>query len=388
MKTAYLDCFSGISGNMFLGAMLNAGLPVTELEKALNSLPLTGYSLDVKQVKRGELMGTLFTVILDEEGHEHRGLKEVKQIIHDGELSDRVKRKSIHIFESIAEEEGKIHGLPADRVHFHEVGAVDSIIDIVGTAFGIEFMDIGPVFSSSLPLGSGFVDSEHGRIPIPAPATVALLKGVPVYDSGLRHEMVTPTGAALIKEFASSFGPMPPMILRAVGYGAGTRVLPDRPNLLRMIIGEDEGGDQVETVVVLETNLDDTNPEWMGFLMDRLFEAGALDVAFCPVQMKKNRPGVQVQIIGEPRHMNSLMDILIAESTALGVRFRFSQRKVLRRSNVEIDSPWGRMNVKKIARPDGSDYILPEFETCKEIAKEQGLPLKEIYYWIMSLNRI
>jgi len=384
MKTGYLDCFSGISGDMFVGALLDAGLAFDKLKKVLGSLPLDSYSLEMKREKRHELTGTRFIVRPDEKRHGHRGLREIKGIIGEGDLSDSVKERCFRIFESIALEEGKIHNIPPDEVHFHEVGAIDSIIDIVSAAFGIEFLGIASIYASNLPLGSGFTETGHGRIPLPAPVTIALLKGVPVYDSGLRHELVTPTGAALIKEFASSFGAMPPMILEGVGYGAGSMDLPDRPNLLRIIIGNERTEGQTDTVVILDANLDDTNPEWLGFMMDRLFDAGALDVYFSPIQMKKNRPGIHVQVIGNPHKKDVLMDTVFRESTTLGVRFRYSSRKTLERSQVEIDSPWGKMGVKKVVWQNGSSSLQPEYESCRKIAEEKGLPLKEIYYWVMS----
>ena len=386
MKIAYLDCFSGISGDMFLGALLDAGLSFEELEKILRTLPLDGYSLEMKREERGKIFGIRFMVNEERKEWVNRGLKDINKIIQAGNLSKEVRDKGIEIFKNIARVEGKIHNCPPEMVHFHEVGAVDSIIDIVGTLFGMESLGISSIYASSLPLGSGFVDTEHGRIPIPAPATIALLKGIPVYDSGLKFELVTPTGAALVKGLASSFGSIPSMIVERVGYGAGSRSLPDRPNLLRIIIGHDHSEQEVETVVILETNMDDTNPEWLGFLMDQLFEAGALDVVFYPIQMKKNRPGIHIQIMGRPEQQDLLMDILFRESTSLGIRFRYSQRKVLKRSLVEIESPWGRMKVKKILRPDGSPYLLPEYETCRKIAEEKRVPIKEIYYWVMSSN--
>jgi pyridinium-3,5-bisthiocarboxylic acid mononucleotide nickel chelatase len=295
-----------------------------------------------------------------------------------------VRDKSIAIFESIALEEGKIHGCPAEEVHFHEVGAVDSIVDILGSVLGMEYLGVVTACASSLPLGSGFVETSHGRIPLPAPATVALLKGIPVHDSGLKEELVTPTGAALVKSLAHSFGAMPPMVIEKVGYGVGSRNLTDRPNLLRILIGQEQGGADEETVLILEANLDDTNPEWLGYLMERLFEAGALDVLFTPGYMKKNRPAVLVHVVGKPLHKDQLMDILFSESTTLGVRFHYTQRRILERSSTEIDSPWGRMKVKKVFRPHGSYQLLPEFEECRRIAKERGLPLREVYRWIMA----
>jgi uncharacterized protein (TIGR00299 family) protein len=387
MKTAYLDCFAGISGDMFLGALLDAGLPFEILKEMLHSLPLEGFRLETLREERSHMFGTRFLVEVDKEKQVGRGIEEIAKIIKAGRLSNEVKQKSIEIFKTVAREEGKIHNRAPEEIHFHEVGAADSIIDIVGTMVGIEFFGIDSISASSLPLGSGFVETAHGRIPLPAPATVALLKGIPVYDSGLGYELVTPTGAALVKGLACAFGVMPPMIVEDVGYGVGSRKLPDRPNLLRILIGRDQTEDQVETVVMLEANLDDTNPEWMGFLMDRLFEAGALDVVFCPIQMKKNRPGILIQVMGKPQQRDSLMEILFRETTTLGIRFRYSQRKVLLRDMDEIESPWGRILAKKVVREDGSVFFLPEYEACRKIAEENGLPIKEIYYWVISSNR-
>jgi len=383
MKIAYLDCFSGISGDMFLGALIDAGLPFEALERTLRTMALREYSLEVNREKRNGLSGTRFLVKVESGTHGHRGLKEITEIIGEASLSKWVKDKSIEIFQSLAREEGKIHDRPQEEIHFHEVGAVDSIIDIVGTVFGIEFLGIQSVFASHLPLGSGFVDTQHGRIPIPAPATIGLLQGIPVYDSGLKHELVTPTGAALVRGIAHSFGPLPPMVVERLGYGVGSRNLPDRPNLLRIMVGVDQPAQEVETVVILEANLDDTNPEWIGFLMERLFEAGALDVVFSAIQMKKNRPGVQLQVMGNPHMKDSLAEIIFKESTTLGIRFRYTQRKVLQRSGVEIDTPWGRVKAKKIIGPDGTPSIMPEFEACRRLAQEKGIPLKTIYYWII-----
>lgn len=387
MKTAYLDCFSGISGDMFLGALLDIGLPFDALESALHSLPLEGYTLKSQREERGHLFGTRFIVDIDKGKQVGRGIQDIKKIIEAGRLSNDVKKNSIEVFEVIALEEGKIHNRPPGEIHFHEVGATDSIVDIVGTFWGLEFLGIGPITASALPLSSGFTETVHGRIPLPAPATVALLKGIPVYDSGLKYELVTPTGAALVKAVAGSFGMMPPMIVETVGYGVGGRELQDRPNLLRIILGRTQLEDQIETIVLLEANLDDTNPEWIGFMMDRLFEAGALDVVLCPVQMKKNRPGILVQVMGKPQQRDELMDIIFRESTTLGVRFRYSQRKVLERSVAEIDSPWGMVLTKKVLRPDGSVFVQPEYEACKKIAEKNGIPIREIYHWVISSNK-
>jgi uncharacterized protein (TIGR00299 family) protein len=387
VRIAYLDCFSGISGDMMIGALIDAGLPIEELKRVLQGLPLEGYSLEATREERNHLFGTRFKVNVSRNPHPHRRFSDIKDLIRAGNLSPSVRDKSIAIFESIALEEGKIHGCPAEDVHFHEVGAVDSIVDIVGSVLGMDYLGIATVCASSLPLGSGFVDTSHGRIPLPAPATVALLKGIPVHDSGLKEELVTPTGAALVKGLAHSFASLPAMVIEKVGYGVGSRNLADRPNLLRILIGQEQGGVNEETVVILESNLDDTNPEWLGFLMERLFEAGALDVVFVPVHMKKNRPAVLVHVTGKPQHRDQLIGILFSESTTLGVRFHTTQRRVLERSSAEIDSPWGTMKVKKVFRPDGSFQLLPEFEECRRIAKEKGIPLRDIYGWVTAQGR-
>ncbi|MBW2617210.1 MAG: nickel pincer cofactor biosynthesis protein LarC [Deltaproteobacteria bacterium] len=387
MKIAFLDCFSGISGDLFLGSLLDAGLSFDELGQCLKSLPFEKYRLEMRREARNHIFGTRFIVIPEGKEHAHRNLEAIRKIIGQGNLSKPVKEKSIEIFENIARVEGKVHNQAPEEVHFHEVGAVDSIIDIVGTVYGIERLKIEKLYASSLPLGSGFTKTAHGTIPLPAPATLALLEGIPVYDSGIPHEMVTPTGAALVKCLATSFGAMPPMVIQHVGYGAGSRDLEERPNLLRILIGYEQSEKDTETVVVLETNLDDTSPEWLGYLMDRLFEAGALDVVFCPVHMKKNRPGVQVQIIARPDHRDTLMKILFRESTTLGVRFQYSQRRVLKRSVAEVDSPWGKLKVKKVTKGDGEFFFLPEYEACREVALKNDRPLREIFGWVMGLKR-
>lgn len=387
MKRAYFDCLSGISGDMCLGALLDLGLPRDALEARLGTLPLKGYHIDVRREKRMGIAARRFVVLLDKEQKAARGLNEVVEIIEKGDFSGAVKEKSVEVFHHLAGAEGAVHGVPPEEVHFHELGAVDSIIDIVGTVYGIEALGISDIFVSKIPLGSGFTKSSHGLLPVPAPATLKLLAGVPVFDSGLSGELVTPTGAALVKAYAQSFGHLPPMELEGTGYGAGEKELPDRPNVLRILLGEEAlQGDQ-EMVVLLETNLDDAQPECLGYLMERLFESGALDVVFCPVQMKKNRPGVQVQVMAGPGDTDPLMEILFRESSALGVRFGYTQRKVLKRASLEVDSPWGRIKVKKVVQQDGSSLFLPEYEECKKIALESGLPLREIFSWVASLNQ-
>ncbi|MBT3256467.1 MAG: nickel pincer cofactor biosynthesis protein LarC [Deltaproteobacteria bacterium] len=395
MKTAYLDCFSGLSGDMFLGSLLDAGLSFDQLKQCLQTLPFHGYELELRRETRNQISGARFMVHLDEghykehghkkHGHKNRDLKAISEVIGQGDLTDSVKKKSMAIFESLARVEGHIHNLPPDQVHFHEVGAVDSIIDIVGAVYALEILGIERLVVSPLPLGSGFVKTAHGRIPVPAPATLALLKGVPVLNSGVQQEMVTPTGAALATGLAASFGPMPPMVVQNVGYGVGSRELRDRPNLLRIIIGHEEHGKQTDTVVVLETNLDDMRPEGLGYLMERLLEAGALDVVFLPAQMKKNRPGVQVQVIGSPEQKDRLMEIMVQETTTLGIRFRYSRRMVLERNQETVESPWGGITVKRVIQ-EKSSRLVPEYDVCREIALKNKIPLRDIYQWIESLN--
>jgi hypothetical protein len=382
MKTAYLDCFSGISGDMFLGALLDAGLSLADLKTALQSLPLTGYELQAKPEERQHIFGTRFIVNIDKTAQKARGLAEITKLIQAGDFSSWVKEKSVAIFESIAKAEAQIHGCPIEQVHFHEIGAVDSIIDIVGTVYGVQSLGIERIYASALPLGSGWIKSEHGQIPNPAPASLALLKDVPVYDAGLKYELVTPTGAALITGLAQSFGTLPPMKVLQTGYGVGAYQLPDRPNLLRLIIGESRFEGATETLVVLEANLDDCNPEWLGFLMDRLFQAGALDVGFSPLQMKKNRPASLLRVLADPADKDRLMEIIFKESTTLGVRFNYAQRKVLQKIPIEIESPWGKMQANKIIQADGSFFMQPEFEACRRLALEKNVALKEIYAWV------
>jgi hypothetical protein len=386
MNVAYLDCFSGISGDMFLGALVDAGVPLLELQQLIDSLQIEGCHLEAHREARNGIYGTRILVEINQSLQRVRDFREIREIISHSTLPENVKDKSIEVFFSLATVEGKIHNRTPEAVHFHEVGAVDSIMDIVGTVYGLLSLGIGSVYASGLPLGTGFVQTAHGAMPIPVPATMALLKDVPVSQTAIPYEMVTPTGAALVKTFVQSFGPMPPMIVENVGYGVGSRKLSDRPNLLRLLVGKQARKGKSETIVVLETNIDDMSPEWAGYLMECLFEAGALDVSFCPIQMKKNRPGVQVQVIAYPHAKERLTGLLFQESGTLGVRFSYTQRHIFEREEVEIESPWGNIKVKKIIQADNTAYLVPEYESCRKIARAKGLALREIYSWIMGLN--
>jgi uncharacterized protein (TIGR00299 family) protein len=387
MKIAYLDCFSGVSGDMFVGSLLDAGLPVEELERIISGLNINGYKILVKREERNNIFGTRFSVLLQEEDQRGRYLKEIKEIFKSSDLPLSVIERCIQIFEKLAMIEGEIHHISPDEVHFHELGAVDSIIDIVAAVVGIHLLGIEKLFVSRIPVGTGIITGAHGRIPVPSPATIALLKGIPIYYGGQDVEMVTPTGAALVTSLCSSFGPVPPMIIDRVGYGVGNRTLADRPNLLRILIGNDIDKQRSETVVVLESNLDDMSPELLGYLMDSLFDAGAKDVSFSHIQMKKNRPGIQLQVIGQPEDEERLIAIIFRESTTLGIRISYSQRAVLQRGELMVDSPWGKMRVKKVINQDGGAVLLPEYEECSRIAKKNNLALRDVYAWAAALSR-
>jgi uncharacterized protein (TIGR00299 family) protein len=386
MKIAYLDCFSGVSGDMFVGSLLDAGLPFEELKRALSGLNLEGYTIAATKEGRNNIFGTRFHVSLTEKDQKARHLKDIKEIITSGDIPLAVVEKCISIFEKLATIEGKIHHISPDEIHFHEVGAVDSIIDIVGSVVGMHLLGIEKLFVSRMPVGKGIITSAHGKIPLPSPATIALLEGVPIYDSGQEVEMVTPTGAALITSLCSSFGPMPSMIIERVGYGVGSRTLAEKPNLLRILIGNEVDKQRSETVVVLESNLDDMSPELLGYLMDTLFDAGAKDVTFSHIQMKKNRPGIQLQVIGRPEDMDRLRNIIFKESTTLGIRFTYSQRTVLKREELMVESPWGKMRVKKVMNQDGNTALLPEYEECRRVAKANNCALRDVYAWAAALS--
>jgi len=386
MKIAYLDCFSGVSGDMLVGSLLDAGLPFEELERIVSGLNLDRFTISAKKEGRNNIFGTQFHVSLKEKHQKARYLNDIKEIITNGDIPLAVVEKCISIFEKLAITEGEIHHISPDELHFHEVGAVDSIIDIVASVVGIYLLGIEKLFVSRMPVGKGIITSAHGKIPLPSPATIALLKGVPIYDSGQEVEIITPTGAALITSLCSSFGPMPSMIVERVGYGVGSRTLADRPNLLRILIGNDIDKQRSETVVVLESNLDDMSPELLGYLMDRLFDAGAKDVTFSHIQMKKNRPGIQLQVIGQPEDKDRLSNIIFKESTTLGIRFNYSQRSILTRGELMVESPWGKMRVKKVINQGGETALLPEYEECRRVAKANNLALRDIYVWVAALS--
>lgn len=389
MKIAYFDCFSGASGDMLLGALVDCGMDPGVLEKIISSLGLArACRVRIERVLKNKISATQIFIELTSEDQPQRTLSDIREIITNSDLSADVKTQSLSVFQRLAEAEAKIHGCRPDNIHFHEVGAIDSIVDIVGVVAGLEALGVQEVFASPLPLGSGFAKTQHGQIPLPSPATVELLKGVPVYGSGTASEMVTPTGAALLREFVRRFGPIPAMEITKIGYGAGIRDLSDRPNVIRLLIGEALSSMESKTdlVMLLETAIDDASPELMGYVMERLLEEGALDVAFFPVHMKKNRPGVHLEVIARPQEADRLCDIILSEITTLGIRYQMLQRKVLERWQEEIESPWGSLRIKKVRRVSGEVWIVPEYEACKEVARKHRISLGRVFAWVERLN--
>ena len=375
---AYFDCFSGISGDMILGAFLDLGFPLSELSASLASLKIQKYTLEALPEKRMNLKGTRLRINVKQPGKDEKTFKEIRTMIEGSKINKDVKEKSIDIFSCLAKAEAFIHRKRIDQVHFHEIGAADSIIDIVGSILGIHYFNIKEIVSSPLPLGNGFIQSRHGTLPLPAPATLEILKNIPVYGIGKLVETVTPTGAAIIATLAQTFGPLPPMTIEKVGYGVGERKDKEVPNLLRVILGRKEKRVFWEQVVVIETNIDNMNPEIYEYLMEVLFKKGALDVALIPVQMKKNRPGILLKVIARESDKTELIENIFNETTSLGVRTHTVERYTLSRKTNVVETPWGKVRIKFIEEPDGRIETSPEFEDCKRIARAKNIPLKQI----------
>lgn len=378
MKTLYFDCIAGASGDMILGALIDAGLEVDWLRGELGKLPISGWRLETGRVDKNGFSAVKVDVVVGPQPHS-RPLPEIERVIREGGVSDRVKEGALEVVRLIAGEEARIHNMPVEEVHLHEVGGEDAIIDIVGGLLGMERLGIERVVSSPLPLGRGFVVGAHGQIPLPAPAAVALLRGLPVVGSPVQAELVTPTGAAMIRHLAARFGQLPAMRLDAIGYGAGGRDLPI-PNLLRVFIGESETSEfDTDTVAVLETNIDDQSPEQHGMVMERLLEAGALDVTLTPAQMKKNRPGVTLSVIARPEDQAAMRSLILTETSSLGVREQQVQRSVLPRDCIRVRTQFGEAVVKVSHLPGGAHKYAPEFEECRALAHKAGVPLREVY---------
>jgi len=377
MKIAYFDAFSGISGDMTVGALLHLGVSLDELQTELAKLPLSGYQLDQSVRHYSGIRATKFEVAVSESLVE-RSFRAIANMLLESSLLPPVKDAALRIFTVLAEAEGRVHGIAPGAVQFHEVGAVDSIVDIVGAAFGLHALGVEKVYASVLPLGKGFVPSRHGVLPIPAPATIELTKGMRVRLEDGAAEMVTPTGAAILAALATQ-GDLPQLQLSAVGYGAGGRTLPDRPNLLRVLVGTVVETPRDEQLLVLETNIDDLNPELYEYVMERLFAVGARDVCFLPLQMKKNRPGVMLWVLGEVADRERLSAVIFSETSTIGVRSYPVARVALPREIKTATTPYGEVRIKLSTAPDGRVHVAPEYEDCKRLAREKNLPLKTMY---------
>jgi len=387
MRVCYLDCFSGISGNMFLGAMIDIGLPKSILLEEVAKLGVEAFDIEVKRDERMRIYGTHVKVRVRENDGPQRSYREIKRMIEESPLDQPVKERSLDIFHRLASAEAKIHGEKIDEVHFHEIGALDSIVDVVGAAVGVNYLAIEQVFASRIPVGSGFVKGQHGRLPVPAPATLEILKGIPIYSSSLNEELVTPTGAAILTSFAAGFGDIPEMRIESLGYGVGDKVFEEIPNVLRIILGEGEGPCEGDRVWVVETDIDDMSPEIYGYLMEKLPEAGALDMTFTPIQMKKNRPGITIKVLCHEPEVNVVIDTLFRESTSIGVRLYPVHRAKLSRRIEKVETKYGTVRLKVSTDHRGRIInMMPEYEDCRRIAKTMGIPLKEVYREIPSVG--
>jgi pyridinium-3,5-bisthiocarboxylic acid mononucleotide nickel chelatase len=433
-RLLYFDCFSGISGDMVLGALVDAGLPIARLKEALGSLAVEGYHVHAEKVLRAGVSATKFLVHDHDHGrhehhhhdhehhhhpaspeprapsesdaHSHRSLSEICALIDKSALSAAGRDRAKALFQRLAEAEAAIHDMPVEKVHLHEVGALDSIIDIVGAVFGLEWLGADQIMSSPLNVGGGMVHSAHGHFPVPAPATVKLLGSAPVYSGAVQKELVTPTGALLVSSYASSFGPIPAMTIEHVGYGAGDNDFPSTPNVLRILVGRtadphvasglppspkasadhhssSDGGSRTNTdaasrVVVIECEIDDMNPQLFGVAMDRLYAAGALEVFYVPVQMKKNRPGTLLTVVAPPQLRSLLSEIIFKETTTIGVRYAELDRECLRREHVTVKTPVGDVRMKLAWRDGRLVNVVPEFDDCTRLAAAHNLPVKEV----------
>jgi len=379
MKIAYFDCFAGISGDMTLGALIGAGADPERLREGLAGLGVGGYRIEVGKKMTGPIEATDVRVILDDHHHHHhRRLHDIREMIRGANLSDRVKQTAEHIFLRLAEAEGKVHGRSPEEVHFHEVGAVDAIVDIVGTALCLEMLGWPKVIASPMPTFHGYAKGAHGTFPLPAPATAEILRGVPWRKLDIEGELVTPTGAAIIREIAAGFGSLPAITVESIGYGAGKSDF-GIPNALRVMIGEEAGGAESRGVTVIETNIDDLNPQFYETAMERLFAAGALDVFLTPIQMKKNRPGTLLSIVCDPDRVETMADIVLAETSTFGVRISRWERICLDRRWEEIETEFGTIRIKIGEWKGRVITASPEFEDCKRAAAEHGVPLRRVH---------
>ncbi|MDQ5844735.1 MAG: nickel pincer cofactor biosynthesis protein LarC [Acidobacteriota bacterium] len=378
MKTLYFDCFAGASGDMILGAMVGAGVDPQQLKDQIALLGVHGYEIDFETVNRSGISATYARVKTDHE-HAHRHLSDILKIIYDSRLADSVKHRAAEIFSRLGEAESKVHNLPIEKIHFHEVGALDSIIDVVGAAICFELLGIERFVSSALHVGSGTVEMDHGRFPVPPPAVAELLKDVPFYSTDVTGELLTPTGAAIIKTVCHAYGPLPEMKLTSTGYGAGTRDYEKFPNVLRVMIGETEANATVEQrLLVLETNIDDMSPQLFGHVMERAFDLGALDCYVTPIQMKKSRPSILLTLLCRPDEREKFMQLLFTETTTLGIRSYEVDRHALERETVKVETQYGPVNVKVARLGDSIVNVMPEYDDCRRAAREANVPLRVV----------
>ena len=381
-RSIYFDCFSGISGDMILGSLVDLGIDVKLIRKELKKINLKGYKLTSHQVKRNGIMGTKVYVVIDpsiQKRNQARSFTDIKKLIVKSSLSENVKTDSIEIFRRIGTVEAKIHGTSLDKIHFHEIGAIDSIVDIVGGAICMSLLNIDIVFSSALNTGEGLINCEHGTIPIPAPATLKLLEGIPCYSSGTKNELTTPTGAAFIGYYGSKFGSLPKMNIMKSGYGAGSHEIKEIPNLLRVVLGEVLIPSKIITMKVIETNIDDMNPEFYEHIMSQLLIAGAADVFFTAVHMKKNRPGTLLTTVVSNDKFHSVVQIILEETSTFGIRHYDVVRTELKRENKLIKTPFGKVRIKVGSFAGSRLTVSPEYEDCKKLALKSGIPVKRVY---------
>lgn len=381
IRSAYFDCFSGISGDMVLGALVDAGADLRAIEAELRRLGLEGWNISASKVPRRAIFATHVKVETQEQ-HHHRGLSIILKRIEGAKIAPRAAERAAKIFTRLAEAEAHVHQVPIEQVHFHEVGAVDSIVDIVGAAIGFEMLGIDEFACSALDVGGGQVKTAHGLLPVPAPATAELLRGAPTYSSGLQRELVTPTGAAIATTLATRYAEIAPMTLQGIGYGAGSADNAEKPNVLRLLIGERAASEPGEywdaPVTAIETNLDDMSPQIYGYFAEKALETGALDVFSTPAQMKKNRPGLLLTLLAEPQNVSRLIDLVFRETTTIGVRTYELRRKTLAREFVPVVTPFGDVRMK-VSRLNGAVLnATPEYEDCQKLAAERGVPLKQV----------
>ncbi len=378
MTLAYIDCFSGISGDMILGVLVDAGVPIETLRAELEKLNLPGYEITALKVDRGGIAATKVHVCLDKAPQPARRLSDITNIIDVSSLSTNIKQRSIAIFDRLAEAEARVHGTTPEHVHFHEVGAVDAIVDIVGSVIGLELLGIDRVVASPVNLGSGSVTTAHGTLPVPAPATAELLTGIPSYGSTVPFELTTPTGAVILSSIASTFGPVPAMRTDRIAYGAGGREIQGQPNVLRLLMGEPCGGYEQDSSLIIETNIDDMNPQIYGHVIEELLQQGAHDAYLTPIIMKKGRPAVLLSVLTDHARADEVTDTIFRETTSIGVRISEVGRKKLSREIRRIETVHGTVRIKISKRGDEIMTATPEYEDCRRIAQEKGIPLKQV----------